>query len=193
MRAGLLIAAGYLAGSLPFGVLLTRWLRGVDVRELGSGNLGATNVARVAGAKLGGLVLLLDALKGGLPVWLALATTPGAPGLHCAVGFAAVLGHVFPVWLRLRGGKGVATALGVLAVLTPVAALLGALVYAGLVLLLRVSSAGSLAGGLTALVAAFFTAASGEYAWLALLLFGLILWTHRANIHRLLRGREARL
>ena len=192
MHAAALLLLGYLAGSVPFGVLLTRWLRGVDVRQSGSGNIGATNVTRVAGKKLGAVVLLLDALKGALAVALALWFLPETPRVHAAVGLAAFLGHVYPVWLKLRGGKGVATALGVLVVLVPLAALAGALVYAGLVAAWRVSSIGSLAGGVTAVVTASLTARAPEYAWLSALLFALILWTHRSNIQRILRRTERR-
>jgi acyl phosphate:glycerol-3-phosphate acyltransferase len=187
-----LLVLGYLAGSIPFGVLLTRWVRGVDVRQSGSGNIGATNVTRVAGKKLGAGVLLLDALKGALAVLLALWLHPESPRLHVAVGLAAFLGHVYPVWLKLQGGKGVATALGVLVVLVPLAALSAALVYAGLVAAWRVSSVGSLAGGVTAVGVAALTARAPEYSGLALLLFVLILWTHRGNILRLWRRTERR-
>ncbi|ATB31540.1 glycerol-3-phosphate 1-O-acyltransferase PlsY [Melittangium boletus] len=192
MSSATLLLLGYLAGSIPFGVLLTRWVRGVDVRQSGSGNIGATNVTRVAGKKLGAVVLLLDALKGSLAVGLALWFAPEEPRMHAAVGLAAFLGHVYPVWLKLHGGKGVATALGVLVVLVPVAALSAALVYAGLVAAWRVSSVGSLAGGVTAVVLSALTAPAPEYAGLAVLLFALILWTHRSNIHRLLRRTERR-
>ena len=192
MSPAVLVLLGYLAGSVPFGVLLTRWVRGVDVRQGGSGNIGATNVTRVAGKKLGAVVLLLDALKGALAVLLAQHLVPEAPRLHVAVGLAAFLGHVYPVWLRLKGGKGVATALGVLGVLVPLAALAGALVYAGLVAAWRVSSVGSLAGGVTAVAVATLTAPAPEYAALSALLFALILWTHRGNILRLLRRTERR-
>jgi glycerol-3-phosphate acyltransferase PlsY len=192
VHAAALLLLGYLAGSVPFGVLLTRWLRGVDVRQSGSGNIGATNVTRVAGKKLGAVVLLLDALKGALAVVLAQWWMPEEPRVHAAVGLAAFLGHVYPVWLKLHGGKGVATALGVLVVLAPLAALGGALVYAGLVAAWRVSSIGSLAGGVTAVAVASLTARAPEYAWLSALLFALILWTHRSNIQRILRHTERR-
>lgn len=192
MLAAALLLLGYLAGSIPFGVLLTRWFRGVDVRQSGSGNIGATNVTRVAGKKLGAVVLLLDALKGSLAVVLALWLLPERPVMHAAVGLAAFLGHVYPIWLKLQGGKGVATALGVLAVLVPLAAISGALVFAGLVAAWRVSSVGSLAGGVTAVVTAALTARAPEYAWLSALLFAFILWTHRGNIQRLLRHTERR-
>jgi glycerol-3-phosphate acyltransferase PlsY len=187
-----LVVLGYLAGSIPFGVLLTRWLRGVDVRQKGSGNIGATNVTRVAGKKLGAVVLLLDALKGALPVALALRLSPGQPTLHVLVGLSAVLGHVYPVWLKLHGGKGVATALGVLVVLVPLAALAAALVYAAILAVWRVSSLGSLAAGATAVGTSAFTAREVEYAGLSAVLFLLMLWTHRGNIDRLLRRTERR-
>ena len=189
---GALLALGYLCGSVPWGMLLTRRLRGVDVRASGSGNIGATNVARVAGRGLGAVVLVLDALKGALPVWLARACVPEDAGLHAAVGLAAILGHVFPVWLALRGGKGVATALGVLAILVPWAALVAAGVWLVAVLLLRVSSAGSLLGGIAAVVTAVVLQPAPEYAWLTVAVLALILGTHRGNIVRLWRRRERR-
>ncbi len=187
-----LVLLGYLAGSIPFGVLLTRWLRGVDVRKGGSGNIGATNVTRVAGKKLGAVVLLLDALKGALPVMLAVRWVPDAPVVHVAVGLAAVLGHIFPVWLKLQGGKGVATALGVLLVLVPQAALAGAVMYVAVFAIGRVSSLGSLAAGATAVGTSALTARATEYAGLSALLFALMLWTHRGNIGRLARRTERR-
>ncbi|NVJ01263.1 glycerol-3-phosphate acyltransferase [Myxococcus sp. AM009] len=187
-----LVLLGYLAGSIPFGVLLTRWLRGVDVRTGGSGNIGATNVTRVAGKKLGAVVLLLDAVKGALPVVLAVRLLPDAPTVHVAVGLAAVLGHIYPVWLKLQGGKGVATALGVLLVLVPQAALAAALVYVTVFAVSRVSSLGSLAAGATAVGTAALTARAVEYAGLSALLFALMLWTHRGNILRLARRTERR-
>ncbi|WP_044190558.1 glycerol-3-phosphate 1-O-acyltransferase PlsY [Hyalangium minutum] len=184
---------GYLAGSIPFGVLVTRWTRGVDVREQGSGNIGATNVARVAGKKLGVLVLVLDALKGTLPVLLALRFLPDHPLAHVAVAFAAFLGHCYPVWLKFHGGKGVATALGVLLVLVPWAALAGLTVYGLVLVTTRMSSLGSLSAGVAAVITAVLTARAPEYAVLSGLLFAFILWTHRSNILRLLRHTERRL
>jgi acyl phosphate:glycerol-3-phosphate acyltransferase len=188
-----LLLLGYLAGSLPFGVWVTRWARGVDVREQGSGNIGATNVARVAGKKLGVLVLFLDAAKGALPVLLALRMLPDSPRVHVAVGVAAFLGHCFPVWLKFRGGKGVATAAGVLLVLVPWAALAGFAVYGLVLVTTRVSSLGSLSAGVVAVATAVFTARAPEYAVLSGLLFVFMLWTHRGNIQRLLGRTERRL
>lgn len=187
-----LLGLGYLMGSIPFGVLITRRAVGVDVRSQGSGNIGATNVARVAGKKVGILVLLLDALKGAVPVLLARAGWPEAVWLHAGVAGSAFLGHVFPVWLGFKGGKGVATALGVLLVLEPWVALSGLGVYLLVFALFRVSSLGSLAGALTAGVLAF-RFAPRAYASLTLVLLLLILWTHRGNIQRLLARSERRL
>ncbi|MBK7863128.1 MAG: glycerol-3-phosphate acyltransferase [Archangiaceae bacterium] len=186
----LLIALGYFAGSIPFGVILTRYLAGKDVRASGSGNIGATNVARVAGKKLGAVVLVLDAAKGALPVLLAMRLLPGEYRLHAFVGLAAFLGHVFPIWLRLHGGKGVATAAGVLGVLVPMAALAGLVVFVVLVLIFRVASVGSLAGAVTALGVSFFLGKPVEYPVLGAVLLGLMVFTHRGNIGRLLTRRE---
>jgi glycerol-3-phosphate acyltransferase PlsY len=188
-----LAVLGYLSGSVPYGLLLTRMFRGADVRASGSGNIGATNVARVAGAPLGALVLILDALKGALPVLLARAVSPDAvaPAL---VGLAAFAGHVAPPWLGFRGGKGVATALGVLAVLAPWAALAAVAAFGLLFALFRVSSVGSLGGGLAAVLVAWCVEGTPRpAAWLTTGLFLLILWTHRGNLGRLLRRREPRL
>jgi acyl phosphate:glycerol-3-phosphate acyltransferase len=190
MIAAGLVLLGYLSGSIPFGVLVVRAARGVDVREQGSGNIGATNVARVAGKGLGVLVLLLDALKGALPVLLARAVEP-TPVVPALVGLAAFAGHVAPPWLGFRGGKGVATALGVLAVLAPRAALAGALTYAVVLAALRISSVGSLLAGVVAVSVAWLVPGTpAAAAALASVLFAAMLWTHRGNIGRLLRRGE---
>lgn len=186
----LLVVLGYLSGSVPFGVIVTRAFAKKDVRDEGSGNIGATNVARVAGKKLGAFVLLLDAAKGALPVALSLWLAPGASLVHAGVGFAAFLGHVFPVWLKFKGGKGVATALGVLTVLLPWSALLGFVVWAVLVAVTRTSSIGSLAGGLCAIVAGFFQGRPLEYALLGVVLLLSMVWTHRGNIQRIVQRKE---
>ncbi len=186
----LALLTGYLLGSIPFGVLIARWKAGIDPRSGGSGNIGATNVARVAGKKLGVVTLLLDAGKGALAVGLAVGLFPGEPRLHALVGLAAFLGHVFPPWLRFKGGKGVATALGVLLVLLPEAAGVGFGVYAALFIALRISSVGSLLGAISAAVTAFFVDRPREYAWLCLTLLVLMLFTHRSNLSRILRRTE---
>lgn len=184
------VGLGYLAGSVPFGVLVTRWRTGKDVRAHGSGNIGASNVARVAGKTLGALVLLLDAAKAAVPVLLAQQLLPEQPWLHAAVGAAAFVGHVYPVWLRFEGGKGVATALGALAVLLPWSALAGFAVWLTVLALFRVSSVGSLLGAVVAVALGFLVPGPRAYPALAVALTLAMLWTHRGNLQRLAAGRE---
>jgi acyl phosphate:glycerol-3-phosphate acyltransferase len=192
MIAGLVVLA-FLCGSIPFGVLITRWKLGVDVRSQGSGNIGATNVARVAGKRLGIFVLVLDALKGAVPVLLVLRLLPDALWVHAGVGLAAFLGHVFPPWLKFRGGKGVATALGVLLTLVPLAALAGGIAYLAVFLTMRVSSIGSLLGGTAAVLVAFALDHPRPYATLTAVLFVLMIWTHRGNLKRIAARTESKL
>lgn len=189
----LLVALGYLSGSIPFGVLITSLVAGKDVRAEGSGNIGATNVARVAGKKLGALVLLLDAAKGSLPVLLGVWLAPGEPLLHVAIAAAAFLGHVFPVWLKFKGGKGVATALGVLLVLLPIPAGIGFLTWVVVLVTTRISSVGSLLGALLAIVSSFFLAGPLAYSLLGVGLFVAMVWTHRGNLERILKRTENRI
>lgn len=188
-----LILLGYLSGSVPFGLLITRRVAERDIRKEGSGNIGATNVARVAGKQWGLVVLALDAMKGAIPVVVALWLRPGAAWLHAGVGLAAVVGHVLPVWLRFKGGKGVATALGVLGVLAPEAALTGAAAYVVLLALLRVSSIGSLGGGAAALLAVWCSERPKEYFWVASAIFLVLVVTHRGNVRRIVRRVERKL
>lgn len=194
----------YLIGGIPFGYLIAR-ARGVDLFTQGSGNIGATNVARVLGKKLGILAFVLDFAKGALPVLAALSLGPQftevltGEELGVVGGLCAVLGHLFPVYLRFRGGKGVATAAGVVAVLLPLEALAGLLVWVGIVCAMRTVSAGSLAAA-AALCAVRLVRAPEPFgrAHLVLTLFcfvaaALVFVRHRANIGRLLSGNENRL
>ncbi len=194
--AWLLVAASYLLGSIPFGLVLGRLFAGVDVRSAGSGNIGATNVARTAGKGLGVATLVLDAAKGGIPV----GVTALALGLHhdagwpAAAGLAAFLGHVFPPWLRFRGGKGVATAFGAFVVISPWLALVAAAVFAAVFALTKVVSASSMvAAAVLALGAAVFHGREDAVTSVAVVVLVVIVLRHHANIRRMLRGEEGRL
>jgi acyl phosphate:glycerol-3-phosphate acyltransferase len=189
----LLVGLGYLSGSIPFGVIITSLVAGKDVRAAGSGNIGATNVARVAGKKLGAIVLLLDAAKGSGPVLLGLWLAPENALLHVAIGAAAFLGHVFPVWLKFKGGKGVATALGALLVLMPVSAGIGFVTWVIILAATRISSIGSLLGAVLAIGSSFFLNAPLAYSLLGVGLLLAMLWTHRGNLERLFKHTENRV
>lgn len=189
----LLVAVGYLSGSIPFGVIVTSFFTKKDVRAEGSGNIGATNVARVAGKRLGALVLLLDAAKGSGPVLLGLWLAPENALLHVAIAAAAFLGHVFPVWLKFKGGKGVATALGVLLVLMPISALVGFVAWVIILAATRVSSIGSLVGAVLAIGSSFLLHYPLAYSLLGVGLLLAMLWTHRGNIERIIKRTENRV
>lgn len=180
---------GYLLGSIPFGLLLTRVAGKGDIRGIGSGNIGATNVLRTGSKGLAALTLLLDAAKGALAVWIAQRCWPD--GVHAAAA-GALVGHLYPVWLKFRGGKGVATLLGVLVTLLPVAALVYAVVWIGLLLAARISSI----AGMSAALSAPITAAALGHLELVPVLGGLallVIYKHRDNIRRLAAGDEPRV
>lgn len=177
----------YLSGSIPFGLLVARAASGKDVRAVGSGNIGATNVARAAGKGPAAITLLLDAVKGLVPVLLA----PAAPAwLRPACALAAVLGHCFPVWLRFSGGKGVATGLGVSLALAPWGALAGAAAWGVLYKLFRISSLGSLCGVALCLSVAALTSDRFAVTGLAAV-SAVIVARHGPNIRRLLHRQES--
>jgi len=186
----LALAIGYLLGSIPFGLVLTRLAGKGDVRAIGSGNIGATNVLRTGSKPLAALTLVLDCLKATAAILISRAVVGADADSFAAAG--AMVGHLYPAWLRLRGGKGVATYLGVLIALLPGAALVYALVWLGLLLTIRISSV----AGLTAAISAPITAAVlGEQALFPMLLGFtlLVLWKHRENILRLKAGTEPRI
>jgi glycerol-3-phosphate acyltransferase PlsY len=185
-----LVAFGYLCGSVPWGLLIAR-RAGIDVRRTGSGNIGATNVARSAGSAAGLATLVADVLKGALPVILARAAS--APvWVPAAAGGAAFLGHVFPVTLGFAGGKGVATALGVVAVLSPWAAGAALAVFAVSVGLTRYVSLGSVLGAATAPVATALLGGSPPVMAVTALMAVVVLLRHRSNLARLRAGTEPR-
>jgi glycerol-3-phosphate acyltransferase PlsY len=186
--AGVLLL-GYLLGSIPFGVLLTRLAGAGDLRTIGSGNIGATNVLRTGRKGLAAATLLLDAAKGWAAVTIAETLVPGSAALAAAAVF---LGHLYPIWLGFRGGKGVATMMGIVLALHWPCALVYAGVWLGLLAALRISSL----AGMAAAVSAPVSAALLSRFDLVMVLLGLallVLWKHRSNVERLLEGTEPRI
>ena len=188
--AGLLaLAFGYLLGSIPFGLLFTRMAGLGDVRSIGSGNIGATNVLRTGRKGLAAATLLGDALKGSAAVWLAALASPG---LGLVAGFGAFLGHLFPIWLGFKGGKGIATYVGVVLAVNLWGLLAFALVWIGVAYATRYSSLAALAATVATPLTAWL---AGEWRGALLLAaMSIISWVmHRANIARLVAGTESRI
>ena len=185
----LALALGYLLGSIPFGVILTRAFGAGDLRAIGSGNIGATNVLRTGRKELAAATLVLDVVKGATAVWLAGRLFPGNEALAAAGAF---IGHCYPVWLRFRGGKGVATLMGIVLALYWPLALIYAVIWLGLLAATRISSlAGIVAACSTPVAAALFD--RFEWVMLLLALAVIVLWKHGENIERLLAGTEPRV
>jgi glycerol-3-phosphate acyltransferase PlsY len=187
MIAGLLL--GYLLGSIPFGLLLTKASGGGDIRNIGSGNIGATNVLRTGRKGLAALTLLLDLLKGFVAVFIATHYLPG--GAACAAA-GAFFGHLYPVWLGFKGGKGVATYAGIMFGLFWQGGVVYAIAWIGALVIFRISS---LAGLLAALCAPIAAAYFGRYDLVALLVACtlIVFWKHRTNIENLMDGSEPRI
>jgi glycerol-3-phosphate acyltransferase PlsY len=181
---------GYILGSIPFGLLLTRVAGRGDIREVGSGNIGATNVLRSGSKLLAAATLLLDALKATAAILLARQLF--GPDTQSFAAAGALIGHLYPIWLRLKGGKGVATFLGILIILEPAAAAVYAAVWLGLLLIVRISSVAGIAAAASAPVSAVII---GHRAVFPMLLgFALlVIWKHRTNIFRLRAGTEPRI
>ncbi len=205
-------AVAYLLGSIPFGYVLVKFVRGQDIRLSGSGNIGATNVARSGTKGLGALTLLLDVLKGSAAVWIGKtiavhyvrcsssvidSACPEQIRLVATAALFAVLGHVFPVWLKFKGGKGVATALGVFTFLFPMAIPVALLIFIIVVATSRYVSLGSILAAVAFPIAAyFFYRHYGYYDWISFLLAAgvsfLVILKHHQNIRRLIAGDENR-
>lgn len=192
-----LVVVGYLLGSIPFGFLLVRGATGRDIRDMGSGNIGATNVARSAGPGIGFVTLLLDAAKGYLAVWLIAHFSSGNIRFMMYAGLAAILGHMFPVWLGFSGGKGVATTLGVFVGICWQALLLAVAVFVIVFLFWRYVSLASVSAAATLPLFLYLLYAPGHAPPTAisagtLLAAILIIIKHRDNIERLINGTEPR-
>jgi glycerol-3-phosphate acyltransferase PlsY len=186
------LITAYLLGSIPFGLLIVRWVRSIDVRHTGSGNIGATNVRRTAGTLWGVLTLICDALKGALPTYAAMVVQgPETTAMAPWVALAAISGHMFPVYFKFTpSGKGVATALGCFTVLAPLACGVALMVFLCLVLIFRRVSAASM-GSMVALPIAIAIISRDPLSTLvAALTAALIVSRHKDNIQRLLKGEE---
>lgn len=185
------ILLGYFAGSVPFAFLLAR-RAGIDVRIEGSGNVGAANVLRTTGRSTAVLVMMLDMAKGAVAVLVAAGFTAGISAA-AAAGAAAVVGHIYPVWLRFHGGKGVAVAAGVFALLAPAATAIAAATFVAVVWGTRLVSLGSVAATVALPPMAWLTGAPASVVYAAAGTGALILFRHRANARRLLAGTERRM
>jgi acyl phosphate:glycerol-3-phosphate acyltransferase len=191
-------AVAYLLGSIPFGLLIVKAGSGTDIRQIGSGNIGAANVARNAGTVAGALTLLLDGAKGYLAVWLAARFTHGNIRWMMIAAIAAVMGHMFPIWLRFRGGKGVATGLGVFLPICWQAAAAAVVLWLLVVVFWRYSSLGSIVAA-AALPVFVYLLYAPHYAPPDIVTVGtalvaiLVLVKHRGNIERLIAGKESKL
>ena len=185
----LALALGYLLGSIPFGLILTRLAGKGDVRKIGSGNIGATNVLRTGSKWLAALTLILDCLKATAAIVIARRLFGEDGAIFAAAG--ALVGHLYPVWLKFRGGKGVATFLGVLIPLLPIAAGVYAAIWVLLLLTIRISSVAGIAAAISVPIAAAVLHSSMFPMLLGFAV--LVLWKHRENIARLTRGTEPRI
>lgn len=200
MRPLLVVIIAYLLGSIPFGYLIVRKKLGDDIRQSGSGGTGATNVSRRAGKTAGVITLVLDALKGSLAVLIAKGLFPNVEWVIAAAAIAVIVGHMFPVWLGFRGGKGVATGVGVFSILAPIAVLCAGVIFVAIVSLTRYVSLGSIIAAATiplfVWLQSMFVEPSPDLRPLlvtAIVGAALIVFAHRGNIARLARGTEARI
>lgn len=195
LPCALAILAAFAAGSIPWGLLLTKWVAGVDVRTIGSGNVGATNVSRALGRKWFFVVFALDAAKGALPVifFPALAGHPGAEWLRVACGLAAVLGHVFNPFLAFKGGKGVATAAGVILALEWLPALAALGVFLVVLAIFRYVSLASICAAVALAPLTYLLGPSAEVVVFSVLAASVVVLRHRANLGRIANGSEPRI
>lgn len=193
------VIISYFLGSIPFGLIVGKWVKNIDIREHGSKNIGATNVFRVVGKKWGIIVLILDALKGFMGVMLAdlLGLVDATSQFFPIIGVSAILGHTFSIWIRFKGGKGVATSLGVFLALAPQPTLITFTLWWVIFLVGRILSIASIAAALAFPIILLLTYRNASlFGWLfpiSLLLAAFILYTHRSNIIRIKNGQEKKL
>lgn len=192
MTLTLWLGIAYLIGAIPTGVILTRIVGGKDIRTSGSGNIGATNVYRVAGKKLGVITLLGDCLKGFVPVLAAQQMTDLTISAICGVALAAFLGHCYPVYLGFKGGKGVATALGIFLVLSPLSVLLALVVFVIVLWKWRFISLASISAAAFIPIFVLLLTRSLPVFSVTLIIAVIVIWRHKANIERLRQGNENR-
>jgi len=185
--------AAYLIGSIPFGFLIVKWIKGIDVRTQGSGNIGMTNVWRVAGAGWGIATLALDILKGVAAIWIAGHFDPGDDLLKVICGLSALLGNVFPIFLKFKGGKGIGISVGIFFSLLPLESAAGVAVFLVILGLTRMVSLGSLLGATTMMSFTLYHQGLNWFSGLAIAATVMIWWTHRQNIKRILAGTENKI
>ena len=190
MTSALLLIGAYLIGAIPTGVIMTRLAGGEDIRQVGSGNIGATNVYRTAGRKLGVLTLLGDCLKSVIPLLIAGSVFHYQGGALALVGLAAFIGHCFPVYLGFKGGKGVATALGVFLVLSPQSILAALILFVLVLWRWRYISLASISAAAAIPFLILLFERSLPVFLVSLAISGIVIWRHRANIERLRAGTE---
>lgn len=200
MIIAILLVAAYLLGSIPSAVWVSKWLFGIDIREHGSGNAGATNTFRILGSKAGSGVMLMDMLKGFIAVKLALFSslspdTEPFTNLQVFLGLASVLGHIFPIWAEFRGGKGIATLFGMILSIQPIVALSLVGVFIGMLYLTRYVSLSSITASVAfpLLIVFIFNAHELSYKLFAISTAFLVVLTHYKNIGRLIHGNESKV
>lgn len=194
IRGALFIAGSYLMGAIPFGLIVALLLgKGSDPRKVGSGNIGATNVSRAVGITGGVLTLFLDAAKGFIPLMAARKAFPGDYYLIVTLcGAAAFLGHIFPIYLKFKGGKGVATAFGIVTFMSPITAILLVIIFSATLVLSGYVSLGSMFCAISFPLVMSFLGPSPYYIGLSLFMAIMVIYKHRENINRLVAGSETR-
>lgn len=192
MNPALLLAVSYLLGAVPTSYIVGRVARGIDLREHGSGNLGATNAFRVLGWRLALPVLVFDVFKGWLPTYLFPTLDNAGPPWAFAYGVAAIVGHVYSVFVRFRGGKGVATSAGVFLALAPVAVGVGLAIWLAIVFTTRIVSLASIIAAVALPLTVYALHGPTTVFWVSAGLAAFVIYAHRSNIRRLLKGEEHR-